>query len=232
MVRFLKSREVVMGHIMATRTVRGFQLGECVSALQKAVRRGDEQGALTWAVEIDQSGFGSMLWSRILVITSEDIGIAEPHLPAVIRSLYDNYQTFVKRNNPNMPERLFVVHAVMLLARAKKSRIVDNAIWATYGIPEPLVAEIPDYALDGHTARGRSLKAGNTAETNREAFHLENEADVGPNPYNERKTAWREQNGFAASKEMFKRQGGNKTVSQQDWRDAPPPEEPPHPTLL
>lgn len=193
--------------VMQSRTVRGFVLGECVSALQKAIRRCDEQSAVTWAVEMDQSGFGAMLWNRLLIIASEDIGLAEPTLPANLRALYDNWKDAKARRNAHMPERLFVMHAVMLLARAKKSRYVDNAIWATYAVEQPLVAEIPEYALDGHTARGRALRRANTEAGAPDSYHLENEADVGENIYRVRKEEYRAAVGMDTSREWFKMQG-------------------------
>jgi replication-associated recombination protein RarA len=192
---------------MAQETVRGFVLGEVMSALQKSIRRCDEEGAICWAVEMDQSGHGQMLWNRLLIITSEDIGLAEPDLPAQIRALYDNWKEARARRSPAIPERLFVLHAVMLMARARKSRRVDNAIWASYAIPEPLAAEIPDYAIDGHTARGRREGRSNTAEKNPDSYALVNEADLGHNPYDVRKQAYRQEHGFGASKKQFQVQG-------------------------
>jgi replication-associated recombination protein RarA len=196
-----------MPSIMMQVTVRGFRLGECLSALQKGIRRCDEAVALTMAVEMDQSGHGQMLWNRLLIIASEDIGLAEPQLPAQVRALYENWRDARERRNASKPERLFVLHAVMLMARAKKSRVVDNAIWATYGVEEPLVPEIPEYALDGHTARGRQLGRGSTQATNPEAFALINEADLGENPYVIRKEEYRARVGFAHSRDVFHRQG-------------------------
>lgn len=166
-------------------TLRGFNVAEVMSAFQKAVRRSQEAAAVAWAAELDQSGLGNILWSRIIVIASEDIGVAEPGIVSEIRALYDNYQMFAKRQNKHKPERLFVVHAAMLLARAKKSRRVDEAIFATYAIPEPMIKEIPDEAFDEHTIRGRKMGRGEE-HFRLEAAKLVNEADLGPNPYYDR----------------------------------------------
>jgi replication-associated recombination protein RarA len=57
------------------------------------------------------------------------------------------------------PERLFPIHAVMLLARAQKSRAVDNACVAFYAGSRPK-REVPDVALDKHTKCGRSMGRG------------------------------------------------------------------------
>jgi len=171
-----------MGHnFWATKTVRGFELGEVTSALQKSIRRGDEEGAITWAVEIDQSGFGAMLWSRLTTITSEDVGIAWMEGPAVIEALYQAWKRMKASKSKHHPERLQIMHAVMLLCRAPKSRICNDAVWATYGHTTPLVDEIPDYALDSHTARGRAMGRG---EEYRDGYTLVNETI--PSPYYDR----------------------------------------------
>lgn len=173
------------------RTLRGFVVGEVVSALQKAVRRSQEREAVVWAVELDQSGHGNYLWNRLEIICSEDVGVAWLEGPAVIAALKDSYDRAVARRNGNRPERLFVVHAAMLLARAPKSRRVDEALWAVYGQQEPWF-DIPDEALDIHTARGR--KMGRTPTSQQGLDHWFNEAsrlvgeapDCDTGPYHER----------------------------------------------
>ena len=192
-------------HFFDQGTIRGFKLGECVSAFQKAIRRGDEQGAVCWAVEIDQSGFGNILWSRILVITTEDVGLAWPEGPAVIRALYENWKDFQpKKGRPKHSDRLWTLHAVMLLARSQKSRRVDNAIWASYAVEEPLVAEIPDYALDSHTARGKAL---GKRKGDQSSYMVENEADLGDNFWYTRKEEYRARVGLDYSRSWFNAQG-------------------------
>jgi replication-associated recombination protein RarA len=64
-----------------------------------------------------------------------------------------------KGDKVHCPERLFLVHAVMLLARARKSRAVDNACVVFYAGTRPK-REVPDHALDKHIKRGRQLGRG------------------------------------------------------------------------
>jgi len=52
---------------------------------------------LLWAVELDASGWGEYCWSRLIVIVSEDVGLAEPLMPSVIRALYENWNSIRKR---------------------------------------------------------------------------------------------------------------------------------------
>jgi replication-associated recombination protein RarA len=135
-------------------TVRGYAAPECVSALQKAIRRCDDQQALYWAVELDRSGLGFYVWRRLLIMVSEDIGLAEPGLPAQIFALYSTWREMNAWNNRNHPERLMFTHAVLLMARAKKSRTLDHATHVAYTINDRLY-DIPDYALDFHTREGK-----------------------------------------------------------------------------
>jgi replication-associated recombination protein RarA len=140
-------------------TQRGYDFHELLSALQKDIRRGNEYEAMFWAVKLE--GFNATaLWNRLKVIASEDIGIANPLAPLVIDVLEKEY---FDTKNPEKPEkdayRLFLVHAVLFLARSPKSRIVDDLLNVVYGEIQHTDKKlpIPDYALDVHTHRGRKL---------------------------------------------------------------------------
>ncbi len=140
-------------------TIFGHESAEAISALQKSIRRGDEESALYWATTLDRSGLGAWVWTRLLIIASEDCGLATPPgFVADIRALRENWVEARKRKSSQAPDRLFLVHAVLLLARARKSRIVDHALIAFYGSDE--VREIPDVALDKHTSEGKRKGRG------------------------------------------------------------------------
>ena len=68
-------------------TRHGYEPHEVVSALQKAIRRGQVNAALYWAAEMEQSGYTTWLWKRLLMIASEDVGRADPTLVSTIRDL-------------------------------------------------------------------------------------------------------------------------------------------------
>lgn len=161
-------------------TTGGHQLNEVASALQKAIRRGLEDEALYWGVELDRSNFGEYAWKRLRIITSEDVGLAEPFLPATIHALYQNWlDQRRKRDLKHGPERLFLVHAILLLVRARKSRIVDHALITYYA--NHAARAIPDYALDKHTGAGRRLGRG-VEHFFADGIRLENRAEL-PDPY-------------------------------------------------
>jgi replication-associated recombination protein RarA len=171
------------------RTVGGYLCGEVASALQKEIRRGNEREALFWATELDLSGFGNYVWKRLRIIGSEDIGLAEPLLPVVIRTLNENWieQRKAEGGDSTGSAALFLLHAVVLLVRARKSRLIDHALMALYEGERPAPA-VPDFALDQHTIAGRKMGRGADHFFD-EGARLENEADVGDTWYEEGRAA-------------------------------------------
>ena len=127
-------------------TPKGYDMLEVLSALQKEIRRGKEYEAVYWATELESFNHKA-LWNRLRVIASEDVGLADPLASLIVDVLEKQYYDAVARTNDS--SRLFVVHAVLYLARAPKSRIVDSLLSVVYKDEERL--EIPDYALDMHT---------------------------------------------------------------------------------
>lgn len=164
-------------------TRRGYEFGDVASALQKSIRRGQEDDALYWAIELAESGFDNYVWKRIRIMVSEDIGIANETLPAVIHGLWENYKEQKKlKDTFHRPERLFLVHAIILLARSPKSRMVDHALWYHYSA-EPPERDIPDCAHDKHTKTGK--RQGRSWEHFfEEGELLENESPI-PDNYRE-----------------------------------------------
>ncbi|WP_199249341.1 hypothetical protein [[Phormidium] sp. ETS-05] len=172
---------------MLKKTANGYSFFEVSSAFQKAIRRGLEEEALYWGTELDKSGYGEYAWKRMRIIVSEDIGIAEPILPAQLWALYQMWVSLrKKKDEQKSPERLFLIHGILLLVRAKKSRIIDHATITYYSSDLPR-REIPDYALDKHTTRGRRLGRG-FEHFFQEGSRLENRADL-EDPYLERAQA-------------------------------------------
>jgi replication-associated recombination protein RarA len=128
-------------------TSNGYNGYQVTSAMQKCIRRGLERDALYWAIELwescNQVG-REYIWHRLRVIASEDIGLAESNACVQVSTLYAN---FTRRPN----ERIFLWHAVLLLARAPKSRIVDHAgIAVKDDVLNGEQREIASYAKDNH----------------------------------------------------------------------------------
>lgn len=147
-------------HFAQLKTLGGYLNSECTSAMQKCIRRGLEEEALFWATELDLAGYGAYVWKRLRIIASEDIGLADPNLCVQVRMLYENWIEQRKKKEDRSPaERLFLVQAVLLCVRAKKSRMVDTALITMYEGERPGLT-IPDFALDMHTSMGRRMERG------------------------------------------------------------------------
>lgn len=143
------------------KTINGYCFFEVSSAFQKSIRRGQEDDALFWMVELSLSNFNEYIWKRLKIMVSEDVGFAEPELPILVSSLYSSWKDLAKKKDEkHTPERLFITHAVIALVRAKKSRYVDWITIHAFGCHSERFRPIPDFALDMHTRKGKALGRG------------------------------------------------------------------------
>ena len=137
-------------------TKNGYNLDEVVSSLQKSIRRGMEEKALYWAIELAISGYGQYLWRRLGVTVSEDIGLAEPMACVVVNSLAENCKRCTKSWKD--PEMLPIAHAVLYLCRCYKNREIDDYIeYMTIKISQGYHLEVPEWAKDIHTEEGKRI---------------------------------------------------------------------------
>ena len=137
-------------------TRKDYDFFECSSAFQKSIRRGDEKKALFFAHELYCSGYAKYVWKRILVMTTEDIGLANPTLSNSINSLHD---IWIKLSVKCLEEAsMTMIQAVLLLSRSPKSRIVDE--YKIFLLKTDYKPEIPDYAIDVHTRKGKIMGRG------------------------------------------------------------------------
>ena len=134
-------------------TRKNYDFFECSSAFQKSVRRGVEQDAIFFGTELAGSGYANYLWKRMLIISSEDIGLANPDIVLQLQALYQNWQIIAAKNHEEAI--IPITHAILLLARSPKSRLVDNA--KMFALKSDYKPDIPDYALDTHTRRGKKM---------------------------------------------------------------------------
>ncbi len=140
---------------------RHYDDAEVRSALQKSIRRGLEEDALYWAAYLVGISWEQSLWKRLLIIASEDIGIADSSVAVLVRSLYENWKEFSKMSlDDRNAARLFIMHAVIALVRAPKSRIVDHATGLACKRDGLDAREIPSYAIDKHTRQGQAMGRG------------------------------------------------------------------------
>ena len=156
----------------------GYRCDEVVSALQKSIRRGDSDGALTWAHQLNVSGYGAWAWRRLFIIVSEDIGLAEPAAPAVIAGLWTASQTLLANQRKPAPGEkvshpwLQLLQATWYLARSPKNReLADLCGVLEFRAQRGELPPIPDVARDMHTAAGRAMGRG--------SVHFEDESPDG-----------------------------------------------------
>jgi len=146
------------------KTMKGYDLFEVVSAFQKEIRRGNEDNAMWWGVELHESGFVPYAWKRMMVIAIEDIGLASPNAPLMIKTLKEVYDEMKKANDKKHQYRLPFVQAILYLVNSPKSRHTDWALnyWFDSHKFAEYDKEVPDYAIDIHTRRGKQM--GRTIE--------------------------------------------------------------------
>ncbi|MBR1863109.1 MAG: replication-associated recombination protein A [Ruminococcus sp.] len=96
---------------------------DILSALQKSIRGSDENAALHYAARLIEAGDIISLCRRLLVIASEDVGLAYPMAAAITKSCVDSALQL------GLPEaRIPLAEAVILLATAPKSNSAESAI--------------------------------------------------------------------------------------------------------
>jgi replication-associated recombination protein RarA len=161
-------------------TRNGIQGDLVISALQKSIRRGLAEEAVTFAYEmyITSLQFEEKLWRRLQSIAVEDVGFGDLSAPVLINALNQMRQNF-PYTDPDRP--IFFVHAIRYLAAAEKDRTSDNLknIVVTefeYG----RVPQIPDFAMDMHTELGRSM-GRDIKHFLQEGSRVENELQVDEN---------------------------------------------------
>jgi replication-associated recombination protein RarA len=138
-------------------TKHGYKADEVISALQKSIRRGKEDDAVFFAYEmlVTSDEMGDKFWQRMRVIAMEDVGLANPNLSPTIAALHETFRELKGREDA----MLAGMFATVLLTRSDKSRYIDELYnnLRTKVETENYSREIPDYALDKHTARGEEM---------------------------------------------------------------------------
>ena len=101
----------------------GDQHYDILSALQKSIRGSDENAAIHYAARLIEAGDIISLSRRLLVIASEDIGLAYPQALPIVKACVDSAMQL------GLPEaRIPLANAVILLATSPKSNSAYNAI--------------------------------------------------------------------------------------------------------
>jgi replication-associated recombination protein RarA len=150
-----------------TVTANGFAVDELRSVLQKSIRRGLVEEAALAAYELFSNGLETeeVLWRRLEIIATEDVGLGLVSAPAIVEALYAQASRMADRGD----RWIYCAHAVRLLASAPKDNMSMELAGWTRAVVErgERKAVVEDYMVDVHTRRG--------AEMGRDVAHWWNE---------------------------------------------------------
>ena len=131
---------------------------DILSALQKSIRGSDPDAALHYLARLLEAGDLISACRRIMVIASEDVGLAYPQAVSIVKSCID------AANMLGLPEaRIPLAEAVILLATAPKSNSAINGIDAAMSdIRAGKFGDIPAHLMDSHYSGSKKLGRGLT----------------------------------------------------------------------
>ncbi|WP_235735112.1 replication-associated recombination protein A [Nocardioides alcanivorans] len=135
----------------------GDQHYDVVSAFIKSVRGSDADAAVHYLARMIAAGEDPRFIARRLVIlASEDIGLADPHALQIAVAAAQAVQLI------GMPEaQLNLAHATIALAVAPKSNAVTNAIFEALGdIKAGKIGPVPAHLRDAHYAGAKKIGHG------------------------------------------------------------------------
>ncbi len=126
---------------------------DVLSAFQKSIRGSDPDAAIHYLARLIEGGDLISICRRLLVISSEDVGLAYPNAVTVTKSCVDSALQL------GFPEaRIPLAEAVIFLAGLPKSNSAICAIDAALGdIRSGNAGEIPPYLRDGHYSGAQKL---------------------------------------------------------------------------
>lgn len=89
--------------------------------------------ALYWGTELFMSNYAKYIMNRLIVISSEDIGLANINAPSTILNYYKMFETTESLDKKNV-----ILAAISYAVKSKKSRLIDNIACEYYFLPETL----------------------------------------------------------------------------------------------
>lgn len=144
-------------------TIHGLNLFDCLSGLQKCIRRGMERQAMLFACELGHTskGFATAVSNRLEFMSHEDIGLAAPQVILLVRTCCQQAREWYKADDLGK-WRTPIGTAIRAMCRAPKSREGDH-FQAAVGLPSQLHGATPkleDWMYDKHTVKGRRMGRG------------------------------------------------------------------------
>jgi len=143
------------------KTYHGLAADQVIAALQKEIRRGNSENAclLAYEMTITSPALEDYLWQRLKVISVEDVGFGDPMAPVILQSLFSINEACDRSAGER---KLYAIHAVRYLCQCKKDRSSDEMVnWISHSLGKgKVLPQIPEYALDMHTAAGQKMGRG------------------------------------------------------------------------
>lgn len=152
--------KAIIGEAMQRQTTfydRGEDKYNLLSALQKSVRGSDPDAAVHYLARLLEGGADiQMIGRRLMVMASEDIGMAYPSAISIVTSCVQAALMI------GLPEaRINLAHATILLASCPKSNAAINAIEkATSDLQKKNIDDVPDHLKDSHYSGAKSRGLG------------------------------------------------------------------------
>ncbi len=128
-----------------------------LSAFQKSIRGSDPDAAIHYLARMIAGGMDEKtIGRRLLVIASEDIGLAYPEAISIVKSCVDS--AFIV----GFPEaRINLAHAVITLCSCPKSNAIITAIdEAMADVKHGKISDVPDHLKDAHYKGSMTLGRG------------------------------------------------------------------------
>ena len=128
-----------------------------LSALQKSVRGSDPHAAIHYLARLIDGGADlNMIGRRLMVMASEDIGMAYPNAISIVTSCVQAAQMI------GFPEaRINLAHATVLLASCPKSNAANEALEkAMADLKRRKIDDVPAHLMDAHYGGAAKLGRG------------------------------------------------------------------------
>ena len=148
-----------MGDSYQKLTKKGYDFYEVASAFQKSIRRGLLEDAMYWGIELYESNYEEYAWKRMIIMASEDVGLGEPSCVVQVMAFKQSFDYLHMRKDMGA-KKLPFTHAIAVLVNSRKSRFIDHAITVYWQQNREEIKEIPNWAFDMHTRRGKAMGRG------------------------------------------------------------------------
>ena len=128
-----------------------------LSALQKSVRGSDPDAAIHYLARLLEGGADiMMIGRRLMVMASEDVGMADPNAISIVTSCVQAAQMI------GLPEaKINLAEAVVLLASCPKSNASYNALLeAEHDLRHKKIDDVPAHLMDSHYSGAAKLGRG------------------------------------------------------------------------